>query len=254
MSSRVEVRFYAELNDLLAPERRGRPVVLDVAPGTTVKDLAESCGVPHTEIDVILVNSEPVDFRHRVADGDRVSVFPMFEALDVSPLVRLRPSPLRESRFVLDVHLGRLARALRLLGFDAAWRNDATDDELAALSVDEKRILLTRDRGLLKRSKVTHGYFVRETDRRHQIVEVLRRFDLFGQIAPFGRCLECNGLLETVTKQEVAQRVPPRTRQSYEDFRTCRTCGRIYWQGSHYDRLAALVEDIRHAQDEPQPS
>ena len=245
MPHRVEVRFYAELNDLLPPDRRSRPITLEVAAGTTVKDLAESFGVPHSEIDVILLNGESVDFGQQVDDGDRVSVYPTFEALDVSPLVRLRPRPLREPRFVLDVHLGRLARTLRLLGFDSVWRNDLGDDELADISVGEKRILLTRDRGLLKRATVTHGYLVRETNRRRQVVEILRRFDLFGAIAPFGRCLECNGVLEPVAKDEVEHRLPPRTRRDYNDFRRCPDCARIYWQGSHYDRLTALVEDIR---------
>ena len=247
LSCRVEARFHAELNDFLAPNRRGRPISLAVAAGTTVKDLAESLGVPHTEIDVILVNGESVDFAYQVGDGDRVSVYPGFESVDVSPLVRLRAQPQREPRFVLDVHLGRLARNLRLLGFDAAWRHDSTDEELAAISADEHRTLLTRDRGLLKRSKVTRGYFVRATERREQVVEVLRRFDLFGAIVPFGRCLECNGVLEPVAKEEVEHRLPPRIRREDHDFRSCPGCGRIYWQGSHYDHLTALVRDISRA-------
>ena len=253
MPDHVEVRFYAELNDLLPPRRRGRPITLEVGAGTTVKDLAESFGVPHAEIDVILVNGESVDFGHKVSEGDRVSVYPVFEALDVSPLVRLHTRPLREPRFVLDIHLGRLARTLRLLGFDSVWRNDITDDELAAISVDERRILLTRDRGILKRARVTHGYLVHETDRRRQVVEILRRFDLFGTIAPFGRCLKCNGVLEPVAKEAVEHRLPPRTRRDYDDFRTCPGCHRVYWQGSHYDRLAALVEEIRLAGATPSP-
>jgi len=121
----------------------------------------------------------------------------------------------------------------------------------AAISAGEKRILLTRDRGLLKRTTVTHGYLVKETDRRRQAVEVIRRFDLFGFIAPFGRCLECNGLLKLVAKADVEHRLPPRTRCDYNDFRTCPDCGRIYWQGSHYDRLASLVEDIRREAPAP---
>jgi len=251
MPHRVAVRFYAELNDLLPPDRRGRPITLEVAVGTTVKDLAESFGVPHTQIDVVLVNGESVDFGHQVRDGDSVSVYPVFETLDVSPLVRLRPRPLREPRFVLDVHLGRLARTLRLLGFDCVWRNDITDDELAAISVGEKRILLTRDRGLLMRAKVTHGYLVQETNRHGQVVEIMRRFDLFGTIAPFGRCLECNGVLQPVIKKDVEHRLPPRTRRDYSDFHTCPDCDRIYWQGSHYDRLAILVEEIRREDTTP---
>jgi uncharacterized protein with PIN domain/sulfur carrier protein ThiS len=247
MPHRVEVRFMAGLNDLLPPGRRGRPITVEMAAGTTVKDLAESLGVPHTEIAVIVVNGESVDFAHQVRNGDRMSVYPAFEAVAVSPLVRLDPPPLREPRFVLDVHLGRLARTLRLLGFDCVWRNDITDDELAAISVAEQRTLLTRDRGLLKRARVAHGYLVRETDRRRQITEVLRRFDLFRSISPFGRCLECNGVLEPVAKEEVEHRLPPRTQRDYDDFRRCPHCDRIYWKGSHYDRLTALVEDVRRA-------
>jgi uncharacterized protein with PIN domain/sulfur carrier protein ThiS len=245
MPQRVSVRFIAGLNDLLPPSRRGRTIIADVVAGTTVKDLAESLGVPHTEIAAIVVNGESVDFARQVCDGDRMDVYPVFEAPAAPPLVRLDPPPLQEPRFVLDVHLGRLTRTLRLLGFDCVWRNDFTDDELAAISVAEQRTLLTRDRGLLKRAKVAHGYLVRETDHRRQTTEVLRRFDLFKAISPFGRCLECNGVLKPVTKEEVEHRLPPRTQRDYDDFRRCPDCDRVYWKGSHYDRLAALVEDVR---------
>jgi uncharacterized protein with PIN domain/sulfur carrier protein ThiS len=221
-----------------------------VAAGTTVKDLVESLGMPHTEVDVILVNGESVDFAHQVSDGDRVSVYPVFEALDVSPVTRLRPAPLRQPRFVLDVHLGRLARLLRLLGFDALWSNDASDEHLVAISIGEGRILLTGDRGLLKRRAVTHGYLVRGTSRRAQIVEVLRRFDLFGAINAFSRCLECNGLLDQVAKSEVEPLLPPQTRREYHKFWRCPHCGRVYWPGSHFDRLKAVVDDVlRQGQD-----
>jgi len=247
MILRVDVRFSAGLDDLLPPGRRGHSLTIDVAPGTTVKDLAESLGVPHTEIGAIVVSGVSVDFGHRVEAGDRIRVYPVSEAPDVSPLVRLDPPPPLPPRFALDVHLGRLARSLRLLGFDCTWANDVADDDLAAKSEAEQRILLTRDRGLLKRARVVHGYLVRETDRRLQIAEVLGRFDLFGAISPFGRCLECNGVLEPVSKEEVEDRLPPRTRRDYDDFRECRHCGRIYWKGSHYDRLADLVADVRRA-------
>ncbi len=249
MPYRVEVRFFDGLDELLPPGRRGRPIRTEVAAGTTVKDLAESLSVPHTEIAVILVNGESVDFGHQLHDGDRMSVYPVVESLAPSPLplVRLDPPRLPDPRFVLDVHLGRLARTLRLLGFDCIWRNDITDDELAAISVAEQRTLLTRDRGILKRAKVVYGYLVRETDCRRQTTEVLRRFDLFRAISPFGRCLECNGMLEPVAKEGLAHRLPPRTQRDFNDFCRCPQCDRIYWKGSHYDRLAALVEDVRRA-------
>lgn len=241
----VEMRFYAELNELLSRDRRGREFTVEVAAGTTVKDLVESLGVPHTEIDVILVNGESVDFTCRVGDGDRVSVYPVFEAFDMTPVIRLRPAPLRPPRFVLDVHLGRLARRLRLLGFDALWSNDATDEQLVALSAGEGRTLLTRDRGLLKRRAVTHGYLVRETSGQAQVVEVLRRFDLFDAIKAFSRCLECNGHIERVAKSHVNAQLSSRTRRDYQEFWRCSDCGRIYWAGSHFDRLRAVVDDVR---------
>ena len=243
----VEIRFYSELDDLLSNERRGGPFTVEVSAGTTVKDLAESLGVPHTEIDVILVNHESVGFTHRVRDGDRVSVYPVFEALDVTPIVHLRPVPLRHPRFVLDVHLGRLARNLRLLGFDTLWSNAHTDEELLVLSVQDNRILLTRDRGLLKRRAVTHGYLVRETSRRAQILEVLNRFDLFEAIREFSRCLECNGLLEPVPKSEVDPHLPARTRREHQEYWRCTGCGRVYWRGSHFRRLSEVVDDLRRS-------
>jgi uncharacterized protein with PIN domain len=210
------VRFYAELRDFLAPAPLGR-IDRDFREPGSVKDVIESYGVPHTEVEVILANGQSVDFGYQVVDGDRISVYPVFESFDVSPLVRVRPQPLREVRFVLDVHLGRLARRLRLLGFDCHYRLDASDDDLVAISTTERRILLTRDLGLLKRKAITHGTFVRATDPREQVREMVRRFQLAERIAPFTRCLACNGPLEAVAKADVEQRLPPMT-AAYDEF------------------------------------
>lgn len=237
----VCLRFYAELNDLLPTHLRYTTITHFFTNRSSVKDLIESLGVPHTEIDLILVNGESVDFTYLVQAGDRISVYPVFEAIDISPIVRVRPQPLRGPRFVLDTHLGRLARYLRMLGFDTLYRNDYTDDALAHLASVDHRILLTRDPGLLKRSIITHGYRIRSSDPRQQIGEVLERFDLRGAIAPFARCLRCNTPLQVVRKEEIADQLPPRTRILYDEFRQCSTCGRVYWQGSHYRRMAAWV-------------
>ena len=243
----AEVRFYAELTDFLPPDGKSGSVVhiFDV-PGS-VKDVIESHGVPHTEVELVLVNGESVDFSHRVTDGDLVSVYPVFEALDVSPLVRLRPQPMRDTRFVLDGHLGKLARYLRLLGFDTRYTNDPTDAELVAVSVNEHRILLTRDVGLLKHGSVTHGCFVRATDSLDQVVEIVRRFHLSRRLAPFTRCMACNGPLTSVEKSAVAERLPPETRRHKEGFRVCQDCGKIYWRGSHQARLERIVAAARTA-------
>jgi uncharacterized protein len=242
--SQATFRFYAELNDFLPPARRQVAFPHTFEARASVKDMIEALGVPHPEVELILVNGAPVDFSYAVADGDHVSVYPVFESLDVTPLVRLRPQPLRQPRFVLDAHLGKLAAYLRLLGFDTLYRNDYADPVLAELSRAEHRTLLTRDRGLLKRSAVTHGYYVRETDPRRQLAEVVRRFDLCRAVEPFRRCMRCNGELLPVDKTAIADRLEPETREYYHEFRICAECGQVYWKGSHYRRLVDLVQDI----------
>jgi len=237
-------RFYAELNDFLPRERRRIAFEREFSGRVAVKDMIESLGVPHPEIDLILVNGVSVDFGYLVRDGDSVSVYPVFESLDIQPVIRLRPEPLRVLRFLLDAHLGRLAAYLRLLGLDTAYRNDFTDAELARRSALEERILLTRDRGLLKRSEVTRGYCVRASAPREQAREVVERFDLRRAIVPFRRCLSCNGLLQPVEKQAVENLLPPGTRDRFDVFYRCSDCGKIYWPGSHYSRLQSLVTDF----------
>lgn len=209
-----------------------------------VKDMIEGLGVPHTEVDLILANGESVDFSYMVRGGDRIGVYPVFESIDITPLLRVRPRPLRETRFVLDTHLGKLAAYLRMLGFDTLYRNDSTDHELALLSAREHGILLTRDVGLLKHGRITHGYYVRETDFRRQLMEILRRFDLSGSVAPFTRCLRCNTLLEGASEEQVAGRIPAKTRRHYQEFLVCRSCERIYWKGSHYRRMQSFIERL----------
>ncbi|WP_242393289.1 Mut7-C ubiquitin/RNAse domain-containing protein [Anaeromyxobacter oryzisoli] len=242
--SRARFRFYAELNDFLPPERRFLEFTHEFRGGPSVKDVIESLGVPHTEVDLVLADGESVDFAWILRDGARVSVYPVFESIDVAPLARVRPAPLREVRFVLDVHLGRLARYLRMLGFDARWRNDAGDEEIARAAATEHRIVLTRDAGLLKRRIVTHGYLVREADPRRQLAEVVRRLDLVRGIAPFRRCLCCNALLEDVRKEDVLDHLPPRVRERHERFRRCPSCGRVYWAGTHHRRMEQVIEEL----------
>ncbi len=203
--ARASFRFYAELNDHLQSELQFRVVEKHFFVPASVKDMVESLGVPHTEVDLILVNGESSGFSRLVQNGDRVAVYPVFESLDISPVLRLRPLPLRETRFVLDVHLGKLARYLRMLGFDTLYSNHAGDRELVETSADQNRILLTRDRDLLKHSAVTHGYWLRETDSRLQTAEVITRFDLVRSIRLFTRCMVCNHELRAVPKTEVQE-------------------------------------------------
>ncbi len=239
------LRFYAELNDFLPGDSTTIVHRFDV-PGS-VKDVIESCGVPHTEVDLIIVGGTSVDFGYRVRDGDIVSVYPVFESFDISPLIRLRPEPLRVPRFVLDGHLSKLAGYLRLLGFDALCSHDYTDHDLVEIASAEVRCVLTRDVGVLKHGSLDRGYFVRATDPRDQLTEVVRRFHLGSRIDPFTRCMECNGELTDAGEAEVADRLPEGVAGSHHRYRACSGCRRVYWRGSHFERLAELVEAARTA-------
>jgi uncharacterized protein with PIN domain len=237
-------RFYEELNDFLPESRRKTGFTHTFSRRASIKDMIESLGVPHTEVELILVNGRSVDFSYIVKDGDTISVYPVFESLDIRPLLRLRPEPLRSNRFVLDTHLGRLARYLRLLGFDTLYSNNFQDAELARISCDQHRILLTRDRLLLHRSIITHGYYVRAAEPLYQTGEVLHRFDMYRDIRPWTRCTRCNGELGEVSKAMIAHRLEPRTRRYYTDFRICRECSQLYWKGSHFRKMSVLVGQL----------
>lgn len=243
----AQIRCYAELNDFLPEDRRQRDFACSFTGTPSVKDLIESVGVPHTEIDVILIDGRSVDFAHRLRGGERVAVYPTFERYDVTPLTRLRPAPLRETRFVADVHLGTLARNLRLVGFDTVWRRDLDDDAIIDIAAAERRIILTRDKGILKNGRVTHGYWVRATDAEQQLEEVVRALDLGGNIRPYTRCMQCNGELEPIGRADAAGSVPLQVFLVYREFKRCSQCGRVYWPGSHVRRLDRIVERARAA-------
>jgi uncharacterized protein with PIN domain len=238
------MRFFEELNDFLPPARRRVEFEIPLDRRTSVKDLIESLGVPHVEVDLVLVDGGSVDFDHMVQPHQRISVYPIFESFDIGKVQRLRPWPLRDPRFVLDVHLGRLARRLRVLGFDTWYRRHAEDDLLARISVDEHRILLTRDRGLLKRRIVTHGTWIRSTDPLQQVREVLDRLQLRAWAHPFGRCPRCNGELCRAQANELGCRVPSRIRENLVEFHRCDGCGQVFWKGSHWERLRIWVRSL----------
>lgn len=239
--STAEFRFYEELNDFLAPERRRTAFGYDVAENATVKQAIEALGVPHTEVELILVNGAPVDFSRRIEDGDRVSVYPMFESLDVTPVLRLRSGPLRRTRFLTDAHLAALARRLRLLGFDTEHAGASSDAEIAEQASSERRVVLTRDRELLKRKQITHGCYVRSSEPELQLAYVIQRLDLRRAARPFTRCVECNGRLEEAARGAIRGRVPRGVAARHLKFWECPRCERVYWRGSHYEALARRV-------------
>ena len=232
-------RFYAELNELLPRPLRQRDILHSFNSPATLKDRIEAQGIPHTEVELTQVNGTPVDFAHRLQDGDQVSVYPFLAILE-NPLP-LRP-PYPRGRFVLDQHLSKLAVYLRLMGLDALHRPFFPDTELARVSIEEDRVLLTRDKGLLMRKEVVHGGFVRATDPMAQLPEVLHRFGARELYAPFSRCLACNGLLQSVTKEEIADRLLPSTRARYHTYWNCPQCDRVFWEGPHVRRMRGWVE------------
>ncbi len=237
-------RFYAELNDCLPTERRQRAFPHSFRGEPAVKDAIEALGVPHVEVDLVLVNGRSVGFGYRLRPGDRVAVYPMFESLDIAPVQKVRPAPLRRVAFLADEHLGKLARTLRLLGFDTVYARGLDDAEIVRRASREGRIVLTRDRGLLKRGSVDHGYWVRSDQPTEQAREVVRRFDLGGKARPFTMCLACGGRLQPVDKESVLPRIPPRVRAWRDEFLLCQGCGKLFWRGTHHARLASTVEKI----------
>lgn len=239
-----EFRFYAELNDFLTPTRSQVAFAYRFHGTPSVKDAIEALGVPHTEVDLILVNGQSVDFGYRLRPRDYVAVYPVFESLNIAGLTHLRPRPLRDPRFICDVHLGKLARRLRLLGFDVSYSNSATDPEIVAAALAEHRIILTRDRGILKQRAVTHGYQVRSDRVTDQVTELLDRFDLRKLVSPLTRCARYNGMVEAVAKDQVEADLPTGTRQHFQSFHKCRGCGSIYWRGAHAAALDAWIAQI----------
>ncbi len=237
-------RFYEELNDFLPPARRKRDFACACARDASVKHMIEALGVPHTEVELILVNGESVGFAHRLQDGDRIAVYPKFEAFDIRPLLRLRAQPLRQIRFVADAHLGGLARLLRLAGFDTLYDNHFQDDAIVRIAAAEQRIVLSRDVELLKCRDISHGCYVHALQPAQQFRELVQRLDLAAGARPFSLCLECNAPLRPIAKADVLHRLPPRVREEQQRFSTCDVCRRVFWEGSHWRRMSAVLADV----------
>lgn len=255
MPEQINIRFYEKLNDFLPADQRNIDISHELKKARSIKDLIESMGVPHTEIDLIIVNSESVDFNYLVKKGDRVSVYPVAERLPDNMIIKSlslksslrhnQPKPLPYCRFILDVHLGRLAAYLRMLGFDTLYRNDYDDPVMADISANDHRILLTCDRQLLMRKQITHGYFVRARQPKQQLLETLSRFNLYNSLKPFTRCMFCNGKTQTIKKKDIEDRLLPQTKKYYNEFYQCKSCNKIYWQGSHYLKMQDMINKIK---------
>ena len=225
--------FDPDLQPLLKRDLRGEAVDLRFQGPQSAKHLIESLGIPHTEVGSLTVNGEGIRLEYIVHDGDRLEVQP------VAP-VALEQEP----RFVLDGHLGRLASHLRMLGLDCMYNNGYEDDELVEISLEEERILLTRDRLLLMHKIITQGYLLRSLNTMEQLHEVVQRYRLVKWVRPFQRCMKCNHLLETVEKETVLEKLEPLTKKYYDDFKQCPACKQVYWKGSHYEKMLQVIEKL----------
>jgi uncharacterized protein with PIN domain len=240
---KVRLSFHGDLNVFLRSRGGDAVVERSLAEKTSIKDVIESCGVPHPEVDLILVDDQTVGFGHTLANNAKVEVFPVQERGTVQTDKRLQSIGI--FRFVADGHLGGLTRNLRLLGFDVAYPKNADDRQLLDVMARENRALLTRDRRLLMHAIVQHGYYPRSQNADEQTIEVVRRFDLSELIAPFTRCLRCNAPLEEAAKADIIDKLEPLTKIYYDQFRRCPGCKQIYWPGSHFPKLQRRIEEIR---------
>ena len=239
---KVRLCFHGDLNVFLRSRAGDAVIERRLAEKTSIKDIIESCGVPHPEVDLILVDEQTVGFDHTLINDAKVEVFPVGNRSTNRTEKRLQAIGI--TRFVADGHLGGLTRNLRLLGFDVAYRQNADDRRLLEVMACENRALLTRDRRLLMHAIVQHGYWPRSQNADEQTIEVVRRFDLSELIAPFTRCLRCNAPLEAVAKADIIDKLEPLTKIYYDQFRRCPECKQIYWSGSHFPKLQRRVEEI----------
>ncbi|MDT8420545.1 MAG: Mut7-C RNAse domain-containing protein [Desulfuromonadales bacterium] len=237
--------FHPLLRPLLGRRIRSDPFLYQFNDQPSVKDAIEACGVPHTEIDVILVNGQSVPFDRRLQDGNIVKIVPFGVLSDQNGMVPLSPPPPDPATFILDVHLGRLARRLRLLGLDCSYRNDCDDRSLIGTALAEGRIILTRDRGILKHAAVQQGMLVRSGFLDDQVLQVMRRYRQSLRLSPFRRCPDCNGKLYPVVKDTIRHRLLPGTERDFDLFQQCAGCNKLYWEGSHYLRIKDWLGTIR---------
>ena len=246
INKEFSVRVYAELNDFLPTDKRYRIFIHSLKTPVTAGEAIASLGVPFAELDLVLINSIPVDLNRVMHEGDHISLYPVFESFDISSISKIRRRPLRESRFILDAHLGKLAKYLRMLGFDTLYQNDFGDREIIEIAHVDNRIILTRDKLLLRSKKVDHGYYVRATEKHAQLIEIVKKFDLYSQFRSFTRCMTCNAELIKKERSEIENKIDGNAAQIFSEFFYCPECDKVFWKGSHFERMEQLIISLIH--------
>lgn len=239
----VKVLLHGDLPIFLAKGSRSSTLEMDLTRRTSIKDFIEALGVPHPEIQRLTVNCREKDFGYLVEAADRIEVFPFVSPVDPTIATALRP-PVGKISFAVDANVGKLARLLRMTGFDTFHEPQLDDDKLAEKSRREGRIILTRDRALLKRNAVVHGRLIRNSQPAAQLREIISLYDLRDRIKPFSRCLCCNEILQPVAKKDILARLEPLTRKYFDDFHKCPACARLYWPGSHRENMLDYLQGL----------
>ena len=243
-------RFYEELNDFLPKHRRKTDFEAKFKGKRSIKDMIEALGVPHTEIDLILVNGNSVDFNYILQDGDQVSVYPVFESLNITDVTLLRKIPLRRNKFIADINLKDIVKYMRVLGFDLYYDPLLATREIIEISKREHRIILTKSRKLLKFKDVTHGIFIHPGTTTEQIKRIIDYLNIKDNIKPFSRCLLCNTLLKSVPKEKIFDKIPPKTKEFWDEYAHCKSCDKIYCKGTHFINMKKVITQIL---DQPEP-
>jgi len=240
--TKVQFRAYAELNDFLRLDRRQIAFDYFYHGPVTIKEAIENQGIPHSSVELVLVNGEPVDFNFHLSENNFISLYPVFELLDISTLTKIRTGTLRNIRFIVDAHLGKLAKNLRIMGFDTLYRNNYADNQIRLIGRLQERIILTKDKGLLMAKNVARGYYVRSVKAKEQTTEVVRKFDLYSKTDSLSRCLICNHKLVEISAAAIPGEILLNLAKGFDFFYKCRHCHKFFWKGLHYKNMAESIQ------------
>lgn len=243
MENSAGFRFYNSLTDFLSHENKNSLINYQFTGSPSIKDAIEAIGIPHTEVDAIVVNDSAVRFSYKLKHNDEAKVYPYANITSLTAN-SLTPVPVYPLRFIADVHAGKLAKALRMLGFDTVYLNNFNDQQLAGIAERENRIVLTRDVGLLKHKKIKWGYWLRSQHANEQVQEVVNRFHLATAFRPFEICIACNGNIQPVKKEEILSLIPQKTIDYFNEFYQCLSCRKVYWKGSHYGNMQKKIGNL----------